>query len=221
MVLSSLRIGYLQFPPAALGLLLVAVAVSRGLRRISARWGLSSSDLLVIYVMMLVGAMASSHGIVQKWIPLLRRCRTIMPTRQQLAGPVPAPPAPLAVPDGPARPGKRPVARWYYEKLPRGGSVPWEAWVVPVLRHRASSIGLIVFAFLCLAAILRRQWVDNEKLSFPLAQLPLEIAGDEERRRSFPTGSCGWARCSRSSSTGSRGCTRSSRACPDVPMQWT
>ena len=49
MVLSSLRIGYLQFPPVALGLLLVAVAVSRGLRRVSARWGLSSCDLLVIY----------------------------------------------------------------------------------------------------------------------------------------------------------------------------
>ena len=50
MVLSSLRIGYLQFPPVALGLLLVVVAISRGLRRLSARWGLSSSDLLVIYV---------------------------------------------------------------------------------------------------------------------------------------------------------------------------
>ena len=46
-------------------------------------------------------------------------------------------------------------------------------------------IGLVVFAFLCLAAILRRQWVDNEKLAFPLAQLPLEIAGDEERRDIF------------------------------------
>ena len=123
MVLSSLRIGYLQFPPVALGLLLVAVAVSRGLRRVSARWGLSASDLLVIYIMMLVGAMVSSHGLVQKWIPLLVALPTTSPTSPTTGtGCTRRPPAPLAVPvvHRTAR-TSRPVARWYYGKMPRGG----------------------------------------------------------------------------------------------------
>ena len=71
MVLVTIRIGYLQFPPAALGMLLLVVAVSRGIQKLSRRWGLTSSDLLVIYCMCLMAALTSSHGLVEKLIPAL------------------------------------------------------------------------------------------------------------------------------------------------------
>jgi hypothetical protein len=184
MVQSSLRIGYLQFPPAALGLLLIIIAFSRVVKRIAARWSLSSSDLLVIYCMMLVGAMTSSHGIVQKWIPLLAALNYFSDStnnwRVLYQEHLPS----WLFPTTPHGPVKQPVTVAYFEKLPRGESIPWGDWVVPIL-STLCIILLVVFAFLCLAAILRRQWVDNEKLSFPLAQLPLEIAGDEERPAFF------------------------------------
>ncbi len=184
MVLSSLRIGYLQFPPAALGLLLVVVALGRGARRLSARWGLSSSDLLVIYSMMLVGAMVSSHGVVQKWIPLLAALPYFADGTNNWQGLYQRHLPSWLFPSLPHTAGKDPASLWYYEKMPRGADVPWSAWALPVLSTLVI-IGLIVFAFLCLAAILRRQWVDNEKLSFPLTQLPLEIAGDEDQPAFF------------------------------------
>ncbi len=68
--------------------------------------------------------------------------------------------------------------------LQRGETLPWQPWVVPVLNW-SLLIFLVLFAFLCLTAILRRQWVDNEKLAFPLAQLPLEIAGDQDHPAFF------------------------------------
>ena len=71
MVLQTIKIGYLQFPPAALGLMLLVVAVSRGVARLAQRWDLTSSDLLVIYCMCLVGAMTASHGLVEKMVPAL------------------------------------------------------------------------------------------------------------------------------------------------------
>ncbi len=71
MVLQTIKIGYLQFPPAALGLMLLVVAVSRGVARLARRWDLTSSDLLVIYCMCLVGAMTASHGLVEKMVPAL------------------------------------------------------------------------------------------------------------------------------------------------------
>ncbi len=184
MVLSSVRIGYLQFPPVALGLLLLFVAIGRGLRRLSARWGLSASDLLVIYCMVLVAAMVSSHGVVQKFIPLLVVENYLATNTNNWHDNFNRFILPRQVPFDPAGPDRQAVAAKYYEKLLRGEAIPWSGWIVPVLNW-GFLIFLVLFAFLCLTAILRKQWVDNEKLSFPLAQLPLEIAGDEERRQFF------------------------------------
>ena len=36
-------------------------------------------------------------------------------------------------------------------------------------------IGAVFWAFLCMATLFRRQWIDRERLSFPLAYLPLAL----------------------------------------------
>lgn len=187
MVLASLRVGYLQFPPVALGLLLIVVLVNRGLKALWARLGLSSSDLLIVYSMMLVAALVSSHGIVEKWIPLLVSMKYAQNNTNAWHQKFDPHIRPSLVPYDVRDPAKQDVAEWYFNKMPRGASVPWNLWVTPLLNWLVI-IALVVFAFLCLTAILRRQWVDNEKLSFPLAQLPLEIAGDETSHTFFRNG---------------------------------
>ena len=187
MVLSSIRIGYLQFPPAALGLLLVVVAASRLARRLSARWGLSSSDLLVIYSMMLVGALVSSHGVAEKLVPLLVIPREFADANNDWHGLFDPHTPQWLVPWDVHNPDKGTVVSGYYGKMPRGASIPWGPWLLP-LASWGVLIVLVLFSFLCLTAILRKQWVDNERLSFPLTQLPLEIAADEERPRFFRSG---------------------------------
>lgn len=51
--------------------------------------------------------------------------------------------------------------------------VPWSLWAVPLAMWGSFMVALFG-ASLCLVAILQRQWVTNERLAFPLAQIPLE-----------------------------------------------
>ena len=179
LVISTIRIGYLQLPPVSLGLLIAVLALTRGLGRLlRGRWAFSSAELATVYVMSLVAAMISSHGMTQKLLPLLAASNYFATDQNgwpKLFGAyIPR----WLVPYDPQGPPRQDVTAWYYERLPRGAALPWHAWAVPLLVWTLF-FGFLFFAFLCLTALLRRQWSDNEKLAFPLAQLPLEIIGEE------------------------------------------
>ena len=63
-----------------------------------------------------------------------------------------------------------------------------KAWLVPVLVW-SSLIFFLYFSLLCITSVLRRQWIENEKLSYPLIQLPLAMASN---RRKFFTAKLMW-----------------------------
>lgn len=67
----------------------------------------------------------------------------------------------------------RPV-QWFYTGLPEGESIPWAVLIGPYARwFIALLMTLAMFMAVCL--LLRRQWSDNEKLTFPMTQVPLEM----------------------------------------------
>jgi len=66
------------------------------------------------------------------------------------------------------------ITRWF-EGAPTG-RIPWAAWWTPLAWWSAFSL-VLMFAVMCLVALFRRQWVENERLTFPLLFLPVEIAG--------------------------------------------
>ena len=49
------------------------------------------------------------------------------------------------------------------------------AWALPLL-FWGGFLFMLAFTMLCLSSILRRQWIDNEKLTFPIIELPLTMA---------------------------------------------
>ena len=59
-----------------------------------------------------------------------------------------------------------------------GGSVPWGAWLGPLALWSVFGF-LIFFVMICLAVILRKQWIEREKFTFPLVQIPVEVVGTQ------------------------------------------
>ncbi len=179
LVLMSIQIGFLQMPPAVIGMFFFLLLLNKAMQRIRRAFGLSAGELMMIYCMMLAASMISSRGIMEKIIPLLvtpSYFANVANRWQELFYPHMKN---WMVPFDPQSPPPHFNAQRFFEGLRAGETIPWGAWIVPLAAWGVLVL-LVIFAFLCLATILRRQWVDNEKLSFPLVQAPLELVRDEQ-----------------------------------------
>ena len=175
LVLETIQIGFLQMPPAAIGIFFFLVLLNTGMRRLGRRLRLSSTELVMIYMMMVVACMVSSRGIMEKIIPLLVTSNYYANTSNQWRELFSPHIKKWMVAFDPEGPAQQPVAKAFFEGLRGSETIPWHAWILP-LACWGVLVLLVIFAFLCIATIFRRQWVDNEKLSFPLVQLPLELS---------------------------------------------
>lgn len=68
------------------------------------------------------------------------------------------------------------AATHFYEGLPPGEAFPWAFWVTPLFWW-GTFLGAILAICLCLSVILRKQWMDHERLAFPVAAALLELTG--------------------------------------------
>ena len=67
----------------------------------------------------------------------------------------------------------------FYEGLLPGESVPWSSWLKPVLIF-SGYVLILYFVMACLSVVLRKQWVENEKCTFPLVRLPVEMSSQPQ-----------------------------------------
>jgi len=74
-------------------------------------------------------------------------------------------------------------------------SVPWGAWVIPLVAWCSFLIALVVCS-VCLVLLVQQQWITHERLSFPLAQIPLELVSEsgttDDNKPRFPASSLFW-----------------------------
>jgi hypothetical protein len=77
---------------------------------------------------------------------------------------------------------------WFFEGLPYGESIPWgtllDAWAGPLFWW-LSFILTLYFVCFTMVVLLRRQWVERERLSYPLMEMPLSLA--EETKGFLPS----------------------------------
>jgi len=82
-------------------------------------------------------------------------------------------------------PQDRQAMQWFFDGLPPGKSIPWDVWVKPLIWW-LSLLAVVHFACLCMIAILRKQWVERERLTYPLAEVPLEMVEESDGPRLMP-----------------------------------
>ena len=72
---------------------------------------------------------------------------------------------------------------WFFEGLPIGEPMPWgtllDAWAMPLFWWLSFIWTLYAVCF-CLVVILRKQWVERERLAYPLMEVPQALVADAD-----------------------------------------
>ncbi len=161
--------------PAAVALLFVLVAgPNLLLLRFRRNLALTTAELITIYSMMVVASAIPTMGLTAQVIPLSTGPYYYASPENAWAQRI----IPY-VPDWLTPRGSgvdAPVITNLYEGLPAGAQVPWGAWVRPLLSWLPMLL-IVHFVMICMMVLLRKQWVDNERLAYPLTYLPLALAG--------------------------------------------
>lgn len=168
-----------SIPVGAFNVLFALVVVNLLMMRWTPRMAFTQGELLVIYVMMTVSTVISSSGGIHFIVPTITAAFYYANSS-----------------NGWASLFHRYIPGWIALKDPQAlygfyvgnSKVPWSAWRGPM----TAWVGFLVLfslAALCITAILRRQWVDRERLAFPTVVVPVEMM---KRSKSLLSGRVLW-----------------------------
>ena len=168
LILHSSRADYANLSVALLIPFLCLLALNLALERRGG--GLSASELLVICCMGMVAALMQGEWLSGYFLGVIT-APAYFATPENRWGELllERMPAWSIVADRTATIG-------FYESLHRGGAIPWDAWVAPLFWW-GGFLGAVLLGNFCLTVILRKQWMENERLAFPIATALLELTG--------------------------------------------
>jgi len=159
-------------------LVVFALAVNPLLRLVKPRWCFSPAEMIVIWCVLAAGVGIPAFGLIHYMLPFMVAPFYFAGNDSPWVGAFYR-----HIPEWlvPSKETGSPVVAQFYEGV-RRGSVPLDAWVVPFFGWGIAIMAFFVMVF-CITAILRKQWVEHERLSFPLAQVPIEIVRPPEEGR--------------------------------------
>ena len=178
-VIHASRMTLSHFPMGALMVYLSLVLILNPIcRRLARRHAMSSTELLVVLAGGLVGGAIPSVGLTGYFLGAVAAPYYFATPENQWAD--------FFHPHIPTWLAPRNVngtLDYLFEGLPPGNRIPWEVWVVPIASWMAVITALFV-ASVCLAVLLRKQWVESERLTYPILRPVLDLTQREGGR--FP-----------------------------------
>ena len=177
MVIQGSRLGLSACTPAAFFLFFVfLLTVQVVLGVLNRAWLLKPGELIVVFIMMTMATAIPTRGVVGMLLPMITGtfyfatpennwAELIHPFLQDW----------MVLFDADAVKG-------FYEGT--SSEIPWGLWA-PLLLRWLLFFAAFHLTFLCSLAILRRQWVEHQRLVFPLAQVPLAMIQAGEKADSI------------------------------------
>jgi hypothetical protein len=150
-------------------ILVLLLGLNGMVRRVRPTWAFSPGELLTVYIMLALSSAIAGHDMIEVLTPILAHVHYFArPENQWATDILPWVPKWLTVSD------QRALTEYYQGTGTLYRAYNLRAWLGPVLWW-SGFLTLLCFMMLCINTLLRRQWTENEKLSYPLVTLPLEM----------------------------------------------
>jgi hypothetical protein len=150
----------------AIFILVVLIALNLAIQKLFPKIALTSSELMVIYIMVVMAMAINGIGMLGFLTPALLNPFWYATQENEWADFHQYIPSWFVVQDNKA-------IKDFYEgessflKHIGAWSTPFIVWTIFVM--------VLLFTTLCISAILRRRWMEQERLSFPIAAFPIEM----------------------------------------------
>ena len=148
------------------------------LRRFAVSLALGRRELVVVYIMMIVASAIPTMGLSEYLLTIITGAQYFATPENEWASHIlPYLPEWMVPQDANA-------VKWFFEGAPRGVGVPWQVWIEP-LCYWAVLILALYLVMISSMVILRRQWMERERLIYPLVQVPLAMVDGEEKTKAL------------------------------------
>ncbi len=161
--------------PSAIFLIFWITLINYLLKKFVPKISLSVSEMILIYIMMIVSCSIPTMGLVLYLVPLIAGTKyyaTPQNNWNQLF---------LNHLKNWTILRDTNAIKWFFEGIPKGQSIPWGPWIKVLLSWFPLIISLYL-AMVFIMVILRKQWVEKEKLNYPLTKAPLSLIKADENR---------------------------------------
>jgi len=161
--------------PTVLFTFFLLATVNLLLKRFFKTISLSETELATTYIMVSIATALAGHDIVRQLVPMMANATWFATPENEwedlffrfL-------PSWLTI-------GDRRVLQGYFE----GDDNFWQdhyidAWIIPIFAWSVLVV-VLLFVMLCINIIVRKQWIEHEKLSYPLTVMPIELIGNTSK----------------------------------------
>lgn len=170
MLVKGSRLGLSSLTPAAFFLFfLLVLLINPLLRRTIPLAALNKPELLIIFAMMMVATAIPTRGVTGVMLSMISGPHYYATAENQWADLI-LPHTKDWIVVGPGD-----GLRHFYEGVPKREAAIWSVWLKPLLGWLILLLALWT-TILSLMVILRRQWMERERLTYPVMQVPLAMA---------------------------------------------
>ena len=149
-------------------ILVVLTGINGLVARVRPRWAFAQGELLLVYAMLCIGSCMAGHDFIQMLVPNLT-----WPLAQSNTSNNYLPLFGRYLPQWAMVPGIDKRSAFY---LGHGhfDAAAIHAWL-PAILIWTGFVVVLLWTMQCVNVLLRKQWTDNERLTYPLTKIPLEI----------------------------------------------